>query len=200
VLERTLLKHSTVPIWFWNLDDTDGPAIVVASDPDPRDPRRQSLNLEAVDLATDLALRARRTIIIANAWQLDGEDDMRNSGFLRINETEIEAARSELQAERTGRLDGLAARCRQRGVGADMELREGPVDQVMPTVVGERRASVLVAGTMKRAGIAALVRPNTVVSLADGFQGTLAVVSSGRSETESGSGRFSRIAAGTAFA
>ena len=200
VLERTLLKSSSVPLWFWNSRKTADLGIVVAGDPDSQDPRRDGLNQEAVDLAADLATRVRGTVVIANGWQLDGEHDLRFSPFLRVTEQEVETLRQEILNARRNWIHGLAARCRSRGVTVETELREGPADQVVPVILDERQPSVLVVGTMKRAGIAALVRPNMGVRLATGFNGTIAVVPPRDYGSETGGGRLSRIAAGVAFA
>lgn len=200
VLERTLLKCSPVPVWFWNSRSTAELGIVVAGDPDPQDARRDGLNQDAVDLAADLALRARGTVVIANGWQLDGEHDLRFSPFLRVTEQEVETLREDIQTARARWIGNLAARCRARGVAVQTELREGPADRVIPVLLAESKASVLVVGTMKRRGFAALVRPNTGVRLASGFSGTIAVVPPRDSAIETGGGRLSRIAAGVAFA
>lgn len=200
VLERGLLKHTPVPVWFWNNARTEALRVVVAGDPDLNDARRNSLNTEAIDQAADLAMRACGSVVLVNAWQLDGEYDMRHSPFLRITEEEIAAARLDIETARSAWLEALASRGRLRGAVVETELREGPTDGVIPAVVEDRGASVLVVGTMKRRGFAAMVRPNTAVTLANGFRGSLAVVPARDAESETGGGRLSRIAAGTAFA
>lgn len=200
VLERLLLKHAPVPVWFWNTPGGSDLTIVAAVDPDDYDRRRDGLNMESLDLATDLALRGGGSVVLVNAWQLDDEYDMRQNPFVGTGDDKIETARRALQAARASWLDTLAARCRRRGVAVEADLREGPREAVIPAVVEERNASVLVVGTMKRRGFAAMVRPNTATALADGFSGSLTVVPPGRAETESGGGSVSRIAAGVAFA
>lgn len=200
VLERLLMKHTHVPVWFWNTPRVSALTIVAAGDPDPNDPRRDGVNADTVDLATDLALRSVGSVVLVNAWQLDGEYDMRHSPFLRIGTAETVAARHALRAARASWLDALADRCRRRGVAVEIELREGPRETVIPAVVEERNASVLVVGTMKRRGFAAMARPNTATTLAEGFSGSLTVVPPGSAEAGSGRRRFSRIAAGAALA
>lgn len=200
VLERALLKHSPVPIWFWNNRTIVDLRIVVASCPDPQDARRDGLNDNTIELAGDLAVRGRGTIVLSSAWQLDGEDDMRSSPFLRVSEDEIAAVREDIETGLANWLEVLASRCRLRGVAVETELREGPAEQMIPVIAEEKAASVMVVGTMKRRGIAALIRPNTVVSLARGFRGSLAVVPPKDVVAEVGGGGLSRIAAGISFA
>lgn len=200
VLERSLLKHTPVPVWFWNTTETEALRVVVAADPDAHDARRDSLNDNAIDQASDLAARAGGSVVVVNAWQLDGEYDMRHSPFLRIADGEIAAARRDIETARADWLGGMAARCRLRGVPVEAELREGPAEHVIPAMVDETEASVLVVGTMKRRGFAAMVRPNTAVTLANGFRGSLAVMPARDVDAQTGGGRLSRIAAGTAFA
>jgi nucleotide-binding universal stress UspA family protein len=199
ILERTLLNHSPVPLWFWNSRLMSDWKIVMAGDPDPTNHRRNSLNVKAVEVASSFARRCGGSMLIANAWQLDGEHDMRTSPFLRIHEAEIAESRIMLKTSRRADLDALANRCELSGVSAEIDLREGVVDAVIPAVVKEHEASVLVIGTMQRRGLAALVRPNTVSTIGAGFDGILAVVPPSNAGADSGGGGLSRIAAGVAF-
>lgn len=200
VLERALLKFSRVPVWFWNSDVAEQVRIVVACDPDPQDSRRDALNRATVDLAMELASRSQGAIFIANAFGQDGGKEMRSDAFPGGDAEEFGSARREREAARRKSLEPLASRCRARDIPVEAWVREGAVDNVVHAICAERQASVLVVGTMRRGGLAALVRPNTAVALASGFGGTVAVVPARGTDSKQGGRRRGRAGAGVAFA
>ena len=150
VLERALLRRRGGPVWFWNQAKSAKLTVVAACALDPTDPARGTLDATTVDLGMTIAAKTGGRLILAHA-------------------SSTAAPSAELEA--------LANRCTAAGVDCVAEVKAGTAISAIPEIMRDHGASVLVAGTMHRTGLAALRRPNTVDRLAEGARYSLAVVS-----------------------
>ena len=157
-----LLRKCPRPVWVMKHDSHRRYAkIMAAVDPDPRDDRRDDLNVLVMDLATSLSEREGSELLVANAWMLSEENSMRHSAFARVPKAEIDRMVEERRKQSRQRLDELMLRYPSNVEARRIYHLKGEARQVVPEFAEKNRVDLIVMGTVGRTGVRGLIIGNT---------------------------------------
>ena len=167
-----LIRKCPCPVWMIKQPDQDNfRTIVAAVDLDPEDIQRDSLNRPILEMATSLALAESSELHIVHAWRFHGESFLR-SPRSKYTEAEVDAMVKEEESQRQLWLEQLLE---DYGVvvGKDvldfvmpkLHLIKGRARQVVPELVQELDADLIIMGTVARVGVPGLFMGNTSESI-----------------------------------
>jgi nucleotide-binding universal stress UspA family protein len=171
-----LLRKCPCPVWIVRPGEQSKYRRVVAAidfDPWETEDIDGSLNDQILDLAAGVALADFAELHLAHAWEPVADSVVRVFGT-DLSEDEILRGAAEEQAGHQARLEREAAQLVQR-LGADSEgylapqlhLRQGSPRQVIPQIVKELDADLVVMGTLSRSGIPGFLIGNTAEAILD---------------------------------
>ncbi len=161
-----LLRKCPCPVWLMKRDSGRRYGrILAAVDPDPGDDQRDALNTMIMDLATSLTVVDGSALDVVNAWQLEGEDTMRHSGFLKIKPAEVEALVKEKRQRSASALRRLVLSYAAAGVDYHEHLLKGRAREIIPAFADRERAELIVMGTVGRTGVPGLIIGNTAEAI-----------------------------------
>lgn len=156
-VDSQILRRCPCPVWLVTPRQATGERVVVAAvDPEPEDALRHDLSVRVARTGIQLASDSGAALHLVHAWTAFGHQVLASRG-----------SRKDLLAHYAACRDHAAARFDQlrRDAGvpetAKMHLIEGLNDKVLTEFVENRRASVVVLGTIGRTGLAGLVIGNT---------------------------------------
>ncbi len=161
-----LLRKCPCPVWIMKETRKRRFARVLAAvDPDPQDSQRDALNTMIMELATSLSARDNSELHVVNAWQLEGESTLRDSGFLRVAQSEIDLLLEDRQRQSEDRLHTLAAGYPDLDGRRHLHLCKGPAREVVTNFAEKQRVDLIVMGTVARTGIRGLFIGNTAEAI-----------------------------------
>ena len=161
-----LLRKCPCPVWVMKRKRPQQYDLVLAAvDPDPEDEQRDALNRQTMDLATSLARRDGGELHVVNAWQLDEEKTLRHSNFTRLPEEEVDLLVEAKRRESERKLTELLHHYPEERFARQVHLLKGAARDVIPDFARERRADLIVMGTVGRVGIRGLFIGNTAEAI-----------------------------------
>lgn len=170
-----LLRNCPCPVWL--MKPAEKPSydnIVVAVDLDTVEPDSvtQGLNRELIELTSSLSLAEFANLHFVHAW------DVPEAGFVKLwvdNPEEVAVAMKQAEySRRADCMDKLRDALYQQ-LGAEsfdylcpsFHLREGSAINVIPAMVKNLEADLVVMGTVARSGISGLLIGNTAEAILD---------------------------------
>lgn len=162
-LERRLLRKSPAPVWLIHPTGSSTQRVLAAVDPNPAE---EELNRQILEMAATFA-PAGAVVDVVTAWQLYGEQTLRESAFWRARRGEIDQM---LAAEERGVrlfLEDLLDKRRPSETKWAIHLQRGDAAEIIPSTIRELGADTLVIGTVARSGISGLVMGNTAERVLD---------------------------------
>jgi nucleotide-binding universal stress UspA family protein len=155
-----LLRKCPVPVWVDDPTSWGRRHIVVAVGRFEEDGSVGSLNQMLLELGTSLARIQGGEVHLVHAWRLEGEHLLRNSKVrLKASEVDelVDQERSDAEAAFSHLLDSVDI----SGLDPHLHLRHGRASDVILQVVEEVKPSVVIMGTLARAGLSGLIIGNT---------------------------------------
>ncbi|HSO10015.1 MAG TPA: universal stress protein [Desulfoprunum sp.] len=170
-----LLRKCPCPVWLLNRNEKpEYSNILAAVDFDPFNPlgSQLDLNLEILQLSSDLALSDHAILHIVHAWDAFAESTMLSRGSTTeksvFDYVGIEQKRHAnglmMLNEELSKLIGDAA---YKKLSSRHHLPKGPADKAIVRLAKEMRVDVVVMGTIARTGIAGFIIGNTAETILD---------------------------------
>ncbi len=150
--DLNLQRKCPCPVWLLKPEEeSDRRRIVAAVDLQPEDEDHRQINQLIVESAIAIAQADQRELEVVNTWELAGEMAMRT--LAGVPEATIEKYARDIEQLHKSWMDEFLAphqavydRCRGR-------VLRGPVEEVLPDLLDNEPASLLVMGTQARLGI-----------------------------------------------
>ncbi|MCB1676847.1 MAG: universal stress protein [Halioglobus sp.] len=176
--DMQLLRNCPCPVWLTPADkQSEYTCMLAAIDFNPYEPdaAEGSLNRQILDLSSSLALSDFAALHVVHAWDAPGETTVSlwSDSSTQASAAYVEGVRSshekmlyhfrEQLKERIGTdaYDHLAPR---------FHLRRGAASRVIPGMIKELQADLVVMGTVARTGIAGLLIGNTAEAVLEQVQ------------------------------
>lgn len=158
-----LLRKCPCPVW---VVDNQGPAdpgpVLAAIDPANPDPAAKGLATAIVDHAAFLARCDNVPLHVVHVWNVPYEDSLRNSGFIRLPEDQIQA---HVEETRRRHIEAFNAVMETFPGQAEPHLVKGRPASIIPEMIRDLSISTLVIGTVARAGVPGMLVGNTAENL-----------------------------------
>ncbi len=148
-----LLRKCPCPVWITRRRER-APYERIFAAVDPGDEgwgRDTELDAKILDYAARVARTDNAELTIVHAWQMIGEGMLR--GRSRFSASEVQQMLDEERSTRESRIRDLASAGTLDGVDNSIRLIKGRPSEVIPQVVEQERADLLVMGTVVRTGI-----------------------------------------------
>ena len=173
-----LLRKCPCPVWLTRPGERSNYENIVAAvdfDPDSHDENGQVLNREIVDLASSLAVSDFASLHLLHVW------DAPEAGFVRVWAENPNAAEVQItEHKRTQHQRALEALKRDLHDRLGQEqydylaprthLKKGIPGKVIPAMVAEMKADLVVMGTLARSGVPGLFIGNTAETVLEQLQ------------------------------
>lgn len=164
-----LMRKSPVPVWTINAAHKDTARRVLATvDPLPLDDGARDLHRETLRIAAELAEATNAKLLVLSTWELVGEESMRSSPFLKIDDARIDSLLEETD-NRARNAQTLLARWFERELPwasiPQWHVIKGSARQVIPGFIESHDIELLVMGSVARAGIPGLLIGSTAESV-----------------------------------
>lgn len=117
------------------------------------------LNHDILAMAATLARRAEGQVTLFHAWALWGAGLLSSQGGMQPEE--LRQLADDLKRGREQQAKDLVAAPDLKGLDIHVELQQGEVRRLLPSVVAEKKIDIVVMGTVSRSGIAGFVMGNT---------------------------------------
>jgi len=173
-----ILRKCPCPVWLIKSQAPKTHRVILAAvDVDDAYPTqelgsRHALNRQILEMASYLALAEAADLHIVHAWSVLGEGSMRNGGFIRAAEKEVNACVEQVRLQHGANLDDL-----MREVSADIgqdalkylkprtHLVKGGARKEIPELARRIDADLIVMGTVARTGVSGFIMGNTAESI-----------------------------------
>ncbi len=160
-----LIRKSPLPVWTINAARKDTPRHILATvDPLAMDPEAQDLQRRTVGIAAELAQATAADLFVLSTWELVGEESMRKSPFLKIDDARIDSLLKETEY-RAQNAQALLARWFERELPGATPPRwhviKGSAREVIPNFAESHDIELLVMPSVARAGIPGLLIGST---------------------------------------
>ncbi len=164
-----LIRKSPLPVWTINAARKDtARRILAAVDPLAMDPEAQDLQRKTLRIAAEVAEATDASLLVLSTWELVGEQSMRNSPFLKIDDMRIDSLLKETEY-RARNAQALLARWIEREIpdaaSPLWHVVKGSARQVIPNFIESHDVELLVMASVARAGIAGLLIGGTAESV-----------------------------------
>ncbi len=164
-----LMRKSPLPVWTINAARKDTARRVLATvDPLAMDNEARDLQRKTLRVAAELAEASNAQLLVLSTWQLVGEDSMRNSPFLKIDDARIDSLLEETDFKARNSQALLARWFEQELPYASVprwHVIKGSARQVIPTFIESHDIELLVMGSVAQAGIPGLLIGSTAESV-----------------------------------
>jgi nucleotide-binding universal stress UspA family protein len=155
-----LLRKCPAPVWVDDPTSWGRKHVVVAVGPFEEDRSVGALNQMLLELGTSLARIQGGDVHMVHSWRLEGEHLLRNSK-VRLKPSEVDELVDQERFEAEAAFTHLLDTIDMTGLEPHLHLRHGRASDVIAQVVEEVRPSVVVMGTLARAGLSGLIIGNT---------------------------------------
>lgn len=161
---KRLLRSCPCPVWVIRPSRARVQRVLAAVNPDPDE---RELNIEILQLASSMVSRFGGELHLVHAWELYGEDTLRNSPFIHMPASEVAALAKTEHDRHTAALDDLLEASGLAGEPWRIHLVKGRPEDVVCGLVKRSRINVLVMGTVARTGVPGVVIGNTAERVLD---------------------------------
>jgi len=154
-----LLRKCPCPVW---IDQSDGAPVYqrLLATVDPVNSECGELQRLILDLATSLAEREQATLEVVHAWELPGESMLAN-GRGRIPRSELDLLLEACESRHREAMDTLLLPYGLSSEASNVHLVRGRPAKIISALAREKRADLIVMGTIGRVGIPGLIIGNT---------------------------------------
>lgn len=159
--DMNLMRKCPCPVW---INKPSGQKqiskIIAAIDPDPSISENKNLNKLILDLATSLARQENCELLLVHAWELEGETVLRGnqSGMTNL---EVDSLEEESKSIHEGWLNDTLKTREPKAVKLKVQLVKGQAGNVIPAMVKDQAADLVVMGSVARTGIEGFYIGNT---------------------------------------
>ncbi len=169
-----LLRKCPVPVWVQTPNTSESPDVVVGVGPFHQGEPHIELNTTLVALASSLAHVQNGVLHVVHAWRLEGESLLRRGRVTppagQVDEL-VELAHLEASMNLKRLTEGL-----RTDVPMEVHLVKGEPGSVVPAVVRDTGAGILVMGTLARVGIRGVFMGNTAERILGGVGASVLAV------------------------
>lgn len=155
-----LMRKCPCPIWAIKPKSHKSFArILAAVDPDSPAIKHNALDRLVMDLACSLASLEQSELHIVHAWNLPGEEQIRNRGV--ILQDELDMWLRGVRSRRQNQLDDLLGHYSSLDLNPRIHLIQGRPGKIIPSLIREKEIDLLVMGTVCRTGVSGFFIGNT---------------------------------------
>ena len=164
-----LMRKSSLPVWTINAARKDTPRRILATvDPLAMDDAARDLNRKTLRIAAELAETSNARLLVLSTWELVGEESMRGSPFLKIDDARIDSLLEETE-NKARNAQSLLARWFERELPyaavPQWHVMKGSARRAIPEFVESQDIELLVMGSVARGGIPGLLIGSTAESV-----------------------------------
>ncbi len=164
-----LMRKSPLPVWTIDAAHKDTARRILATvDPLAMDPEARDLQRKTLRIAAELADTTGAKLLVLSTWELVGEESMRSSPFLKIDDARIDSLLEETE-NRARNAQSLLARWFERELPyagiPQWHVIKGSARQIIPNFVESHDIELLVMGSVARAGIPGMLIGSTAESV-----------------------------------
>ena len=164
-----LMRKSPLPVWTINAARKDTARRILATvDPLAMDDEAKEVHCKTLRIAAELAEATNAKLLVLSTWELVGEESMRNSPFLKVDDARIDSLLEETD-NRARNAQSLLARWFERELPnaaiPQWHVIKGAARQVIPAFVDSHDIELLVMGSVARAGIPGFLIGGTAESV-----------------------------------
>tara|TARA_R110000868_G_scaffold329680_5_gene590469 strand:+ start:1136 stop:2080 length:945 start_codon:yes stop_codon:yes gene_type:complete len=139
--------------------------IVVAVDIDPTDKVKVDLNKKLMQSAIVMAKQFSATLHVLHAWQLYGEDTLKNSPFIHIDKSALAELLKSKKLVINQNFKSFLNEFESDDVEIIPEVKKGKISTMLPNYVRKNRIDLIVMGTVCRVGISGFLIGNTAEAM-----------------------------------
>ena len=164
-----LMRKSPLPVWTINAARKDTARRILATvDPLAMNSEARELQRKTLRIAGELAEATNAALAVLSTWELVGEESMRKSPFLKIDDARIDSLLEETDY-RARNAQSLLARWFERELPyapiPQWHVIKGSAREVIPSFVESHDIELLVMGSVAQAGIPGLLIGSTAESV-----------------------------------
>ncbi len=161
--DMQLLRNCPCPVWLTRAEENSNYACIMAAvdlNPYIPDAVDQNINQHILDLSSSLALSDFASLHLVHIWDAPGEMivSLWSDNPKEASMTYDQQLRGHIGAEAYNHLS------------PQFHLRQGTASRVIPEMVKELQADLVVMGTVARTGIAGLIIGNTAEAILEQIQ------------------------------
>ena len=173
-----LLRNCPCPVWLTRAEENSNYACILAAvdfNPDIPDAIDQNLNQQILELSSSLALSDFAALHLVHVWDALGEmivslwSDNPNEASMAYVEGVRSSHERALHQLRQQLRDHIGTEAYNH-LSPQFHLRRGTASRVIPEMVKELQADLVVMGTVARTGIAGLLIGNTAEAILEQLQ------------------------------
>ena len=159
--DMSLMRKCPCPVWIVKPSSrTNYARIVAAVDPDPAVKENAALNRSILNLASSLARQENSELHVVHAWALQGED-MYRSARTGLTKLAVDEMAVDVQETHKKWLNELLEHHNFNGIDLKIHLEKGDAGKVIPALIEDKQADIVVMGTVARTGIEGFFIGNT---------------------------------------
>ncbi len=171
-LDHKLLRKCPCPVWLLNTDQaTTERNMVLAIDYEPDNPENQQLNEQLISMAVSLAMSEFAQLHVVHCWQLLHESFLRSVRSQNSPEEVDQWVADEQQLRQQWLQDTMAkhtaayGNATQQFLNPQLYLIRGEATELIPALIEDVGAQLLVMGTVGRSGIPGYLIGNTAETI-----------------------------------
>ncbi|MCE0723225.1 MULTISPECIES: universal stress protein [Legionella] len=138
--------------------------IAVAIDPKDEEPATQNLSLRLLEFAHSMSSFYKTKLHIISCWDFVLENYFRDSGWIKIPEAEITKMVAQEKFSHGLLLRDLIKRSQISGE-YQIEISRGQPEELIPSIIAQKKFDILVMGTLARTGILGFIIGNTAENI-----------------------------------
>lgn len=175
-----LLRKCPCPVWIMDSSEKAKYQCIFAAvdvESDESNNQAHSLNRQILEMASSLALSEFSELHIVHAWEAWGESLLNTPRFNFTDDDEmadwIEQQRAVDETKVNGLMTTLSEMLSEetmRYLDPHVHIMKGKAHEVIPSLVREKKADLIVMGTVARTGIPGLIMGNTAESILNNLE------------------------------
>ncbi|GAA5525728.1 hypothetical protein Maes01_02300 [Microbulbifer aestuariivivens] len=165
-LDMELLRKCPCPVWLSRPIEhpREEVRVVVAVDPEYKQPSAYDLGIRLLRLSRALADGCNGILHVVSCWDYDVDEYLRHNYPINISDEELDRALEKAGAAHRAKLDALI---HASGIEGPMEVHHAIArpDSFIPYLIEEKQLDILVMGTVARTGIPGFIMGNTAENI-----------------------------------
>lgn len=166
-IDMTLLRKCPVPVSLcrpFTASTTSKPVVAVAIDPMSDEQAGYDLAVELIKLSASMAERLQATLYVLSCWEWAWERTVRGSAFVSLPQERIDEELEQVRGTHAQALEKIIGDANIHYPYEPM-VQKGKADVLIPAMLQEIEADVLVMGTVARTGIPGFLIGNTAENI-----------------------------------